>query len=160
MGLDRIPAVDERVDGGDQRSTTAKRAIPDDAPLQDTEPELDLVNPRSMLGRVQKMEAATMPLVEILPALACVDIEVVPNHVHGPRGIALCELLEEGNEVVGGAALATAEDLAGLHIESADQRDRPIARVLELATPWPATTRLAQRMVVLQSLHPGFFVDA
>src|SRR5690606_29440381 len=59
MRLDRIPAVDERVDGGDQRSTTAKRAIPDDASLQDAEPELDLVDPRSMLGRAQKMKTAT-----------------------------------------------------------------------------------------------------
>lgn len=58
-----------------------------DASLENGEPELDLVDPRSMRGRVHELEPAAVPLVESGPAPVApvvVDVEVVPDHDHAP----------------------------------------------------------------------------
>jgi hypothetical protein len=59
-------------------------AVAQDAPLQDAEPDLDLVDPGSMQRRVDEVEAAAVLLVESCPAgVAAVgmQVEVVPDDV-------------------------------------------------------------------------------
>src|SRR5262249_6837025 len=113
MGLGAVPARDEAEDALGQLLDRTERGMPEHTPRQDAEPNLDLVDPRGMLGRVDEMEAAAVAGVELLPPRAMVNVEVVPDDVDRPRWIALRDVLQKADQIRGFArGTAPAEHLA------------------------------------------------
>jgi len=102
-----------------------------------------------MDGGVVEVESAVVPSVEGTPALIfafVMDVEVVPGHMDLDVGIGNCELLHEGDQVVGGPSGSDlGEDFSGVGIEGCDERAGSVADVLELlASGFPRDGRLCR----------------
>lgn len=89
-----------------------------------------------------------------------VDVQVVPDDMHGLGGIEGRDPLHEPHEIVRRPrGPAVAHDTAPVHFEGAQQRLRAVSRVLELASAPTAWLRRAIRKPTLQRLHARLLVD-
>jgi hypothetical protein len=108
-----VPVADEPAQRTRESLEVGEVAVRQHAPMQDPEPDLDLVHPRRVERRVDEVEPSSMLLAQALPRLAAVDVEVVPDHVH-LTGHAGGDRLHELEKLLGGPPLAHLdEDLAG-----------------------------------------------
>ena len=103
MGFHGIPVVDEAEHAIGEVISRGEDPIPEHAPMEDPKPDLDLVDPRGMNRSMDEVEAASVPFVELFPPLTMVDVEVVPDNVDLPMGIAACDGVHERQQIVGGA---------------------------------------------------------
>src|SRR5579872_4083151 len=84
VGLDTVPMSDEAEDIVTEGRHALEAAVTQDAPLQDAEPNLDLVDPGGMQRSVDKVQPVAVLLVEPRPAgvaAVVVQVEVVPDDV-------------------------------------------------------------------------------
>ena len=84
MGFARVPMPDEAQYVACERRQVFEAAVAQQAALQDAEPDLDLVDPRSVQGGVHEAEAVLVLLVEARPAMIAtlaVQVEIVPDDV-------------------------------------------------------------------------------
>src|SRR6266568_2644220 len=95
MRLVLVPVSDETVDALDERRLAGKVSPTEYPTLHDPEPDFDLVDPRGVLRGVHEVEAAAMRRVELLPRLAKVDVEVVPDDMDVPGGVLTGDGLHE-----------------------------------------------------------------
>src|SRR5688500_16940744 len=87
-------------------------------------PDLDLVTPGCVLGRVDEVEPPAVAPVEFLPARAAVDVEVVPDDVDVAARVTRRDLLHEPDETGRGTTPAAAEHAAAAHLERREKRAR------------------------------------
>src|SRR5258708_8614124 len=105
------------------------------ASVQDAEPDFDLVDPRSVPRGEDEVESPSVALVELLPARAAMDVEVVPDDVDGTSRVLPRKRLHELHEILGtSSSPAMSEDFARAGVEGRDQRSRAVPHVLELQT--------------------------
>src|SRR5882762_8066226 len=117
MGFVLVPMANEAEHGGGQLGSGCERTVFEHATLQDAEPDLDLVHPRSMKRREDEVEPSAVALVELLPSRAAVDVEVVPNDVDGSLRVLLRECLHEAQEILRTSPASTmGEHLAGARV--------------------------------------------
>src|SRR6266542_2977115 len=97
----------------------------EEATLEDREPNLDLIHPGCVLGRVNELKAFAMASIEPTPPMigsVIVDVEVVPHDVDLLARIAACDLLHEADQCFGAAMWNYArQDSAGLDLERRQQ---------------------------------------
>lgn len=157
-----IPVADEPKDGGLDISSTVEAAVSQYAPLEDGEPDLDLVDPRRMQRRVHELEAAIVPSIESAPPVVLallVDVEVVPDHDDALSGVVTRDGVDKTRERVGVTSHDDlSEHLPRTHIEGPEQRTRAMTNVLELVAHG-GIRRGVRRVRARQHLH-RLFVDA
>lgn len=107
MGFKGIPVVEEPEESRFELFQAAEAGVPEDAALEDAEPDLDLIDPGSMDRRVDEVKPRPVSSVENLPPIAMMNVEVVPNHVHSTGRIALGQGIHERQEI-GFSPLSTA----------------------------------------------------
>jgi len=153
--------LDEAADLVDELLDRLERPVLQDALVQNSKPDLDLVQPRSMDRRVHELEASTVSGVELLPSLAVMDVEIVPNDVHRPTGDGSCERFHELHQVVGLPRWATdTAYLTRLDLKRRDERAGSMPHIFVLASPPPTGAWEAVWMGTLQGLHPRLLVYA
>src|SRR5688572_6601388 len=161
MSFVLVPVGHEAVDAVDQGGLAGEVPAAENPTLQDREPDLDLVHPRGVLRGVHEVESTTVLGVELLPRLAVVNIEVVPDDIHVTYRVLASDGLHELRQVgrsSTGAALAV--HLASSHIEGCQQRHGAVALVLELeAAQSPLRCRPA-RKAPAERLDARLLVDA
>jgi hypothetical protein len=83
------------------------------------------------------------------------DVEIVPDYVHRPCGIAFGDGLHESQQIrfLPGSA-TVAKNLSRPRIEGGQQSPSPVAPILELETAGFATTGTLGRISTLQRLNP------
>ncbi len=84
MGFPPVVVVDERQDCLVELLQAVEDPTLDDALLESAEPDFDLVEPGSVDGGVDEVEAASVSLVELGPPgifAVVVDVQVVPDDV-------------------------------------------------------------------------------
>jgi len=157
-----IPVADEPKDGGLDFSGTVEAAVPQNAPLKDGEPDLDLVDPRRMQRRVHELEAPSVPSVESAPPVVLpllVNVEIVPDHDDALSGVVARNGLQKPGERVGVTSLDhLSEHLPRAHIKGPEQRTRTMTNVLELVAHGSVGAGV-RRVRARQHLH-RLFVDA
>ena len=121
MSLVSIPVVDVGQDDLTKLLCGAEASVGQALALQDAEEQLYLIDPGGVFGRVVKDEAIAMALVELAPSPidpVVMDIEIVPNDVHGPSRVPGGELVHEVHQILPGAPIPTAsEHIAGVNLE-------------------------------------------
>lgn len=116
-----VPGVDVVADLLDQDVDAGERAAADGLPGQDSEPDLDLVQPRGADGCEMEVDVRVLdqPLLDLWGG---VRREVVQDHVYVLPGVRFHRLLEEGQEVLavpGRPALA--DHFTGGHVQGGEQ---------------------------------------
>jgi len=119
-----IPARHERGHRGAQRGRAARAAVVEYAARQEAEPALDLVHPGRMQRREVEVEALAGGVVEVRPARAAMDDEIVPDDGDTARGVGGGDLLHEGEQIGRGAPRAAAPE----HVAGMDIRPSPPGR--------------------------------
>src|ERR1700728_2363472 len=128
---------------------------------QHAKEELDLVDPGGMQRRVVEVETLTVPLVEALPALALVDVEVIEHDVDVEVRPTSGHSLHVALQVFGPArGAAVSEDFAGMDVHRCEQRLGTVPDVLEFLSRKSAGSRTPVGMLALDSLHPRLLVVA
>src|SRR5579872_648154 len=162
VGLDTVPMSDEAEDIVTEGRHALEAAVTQDAPLQDAEPNLDLVDPGGMQRSVDKVEPVAVLLVEPRPAgvaAVVVQVEVVPDDVDPTTLVALRERVHEGQQCTRITVPDDAtEHLARADVEGREQRACPATTVLELVSD-DATMTDVDRVTARQRLH-RLLVDA
>jgi len=158
-----VPGSDELQDRRAERGSRAEAAVAQALTLQEAEPQLHLVHPGGMLGRVVEDEALAVAGVERTPPPLLtieVNVQVIPDDMDGPGRVAHRELLHERHQIGRRPRRsARAHDLAPVHLKGAEQRLRAVPGVFELPPPGPARGGRAIRKAPLPGLHAGLFVD-
>jgi len=130
------------------------------SPLQDPEPEFDLVNPRGVNECVVKAKTILMTRIEPLPALSLVNTQIVPHHMDDP-GNPLGHLFHERFQIVPGPRVpASSQHVSVMNQERRDQRLSAVADVLEFPSARFPRAGGAIRMFALRGLHPRLLVHA
>ena len=155
-----IPVRDEAFDSLGLGARCREVAVLEDAALQDRKPDLDLVHPRCVLGRVHESKSAAMSCIELLPTIVdsvVVDIEVVPDDVNRPFGVATRKLVHEGHERVGASVRDHATEYARrLRVVGGQQHLRSIPNVFVLVADRPIARVDARGVFPPQHLHRLF----
>lgn len=140
----------------DARETGRLEAIS----LQDREPDLNLVEPRSVLGGEVKLEPIAMPSIPVAGLLADVDVEVVQHQMNSAAGVRVRNPIQEGQEVGLLARLvAPTQDMPSAHVEARQQTGRSMPDVLGLESSSFAGRWGNDRRLSLQSLNACLLVN-
>ena len=131
MPIDPIPVLDKAENGTIELVRGMERAVLEQAPLENAEPKLYLVDPGSMQRSMNEVKAPAMARVELFPPLAFVDVQVIPYDVDVPRRIAFGDRLHEVDYPVTCAPPTLPEDLTRLGIEGCNESARAVTGVLE-----------------------------
>jgi hypothetical protein len=157
-----IPVTNEPKHGGLDVSCTIKAAISQNAPLEDGEPNLDLIQPRCMQRRVHEIEATAVSSVESAPPVVLallVNVEVVPDDNDALSRIMARDGLQKAYERIRVASHDhLSEHLPGAHIERPEQRTCAMTNVLEFVAHHSVRCRM-RRMFARKHLH-WLLVDA
>jgi len=118
-GLVTVPMADEAEHVVRERLYALEAAVAQDAALKDAEPNLDLVNPRSVQRRVDEAKPATVLFVEASPAIvAPFAMQIEVDDVDAATLVPLRDRVHERQQRVGVAATNdAAEDLARAHVK-------------------------------------------
>src|SRR5436190_972071 len=84
VGLALVPVADEALDLVLLLVGRSEVTVANDPPVQDREPDLDLIHPRGVLRCVEDVVAPDVACVESRPSVVLavvVDVEIVPDHV-------------------------------------------------------------------------------
>jgi hypothetical protein len=98
MALVAVPMLDEAENAVPLSSRARKISMSDDAALKNREPDFDLIHPRGVLGRIDKVESTAVHLVELGPAFifaVVVNIEIVRDDIDVAIGVASRKRLHE-----------------------------------------------------------------
>jgi hypothetical protein len=160
MGFKGIPMVEEPKQSRFELFQAAEAGVPEDASLEDAEPDLDLIDPGSMDRRVDEVKPGPVSSVEDLPPISVMNVEVVPNHVHGTGRIALSQGIHECQEIgLSPLSTAMAKDSPCPGLEGGQQSPRPVPPILELKASWLATPGALRRIPAFQRLDARLLVD-
>lgn len=136
-----VPVVNEQMNAPGQVAGVLEVAVSKESTLDDGEPDLDLIHPRSVDRREDEMEPIAVASVEFRPAFVgavFVCIKVVPDDIDVALRILPGQGLHELDSLVRGAlGNDTPEDFARASIEGSDQAARSVADVLVLETNGP-----------------------
>lgn len=160
MSFQGVPVIKESEKGGVELFQAAKACIPEDPPLEDTKPDLNLVDPGRMDRCIDKVKAPPMPDVEGLPSVAVMDVEVVPDHVNRPDRVAFGHGFHEGQEI-GLSSLSTtvAKDTSRPRLEGREQGSRAMAPIFKLKASRVTPARALRREPAFQGLNARLLID-
>lgn len=128
--------------------------------LQDGEPDLYLVEPRSVLGGEVKLEAIAMPRVPVECLLADVGVEVVHHQMNSAAGISVRYPIQERQKVrLLARPVAPTQDVPGAHVEARHETGRSMSDVLGLESPSFPWRRGDDGGLPLQCLNARLLID-
>lgn len=159
-----VVVADEALDGLSKHTGAGEVAVLEQLPLQDGEPQLDLVDPGGVLWCVDEREPSAVPAVEARPPLVfsvVVSVEVVPDHDDAFVGVPIRHCLHERDQVLGCPLVVhPCEDLAAADVQGGDQGLGSMTDVLKLSTLLFSETRKMRREPSLKCLDARLLVDA
>lgn len=155
-----VPVFDKSEESRFKLFQAPEARVPEDAALKNAKPDLDLVDPGRVDRCVDEVESTAMPVVEGLPSIAMMDVEVVPDHVDSSNRVAFGHGFHKRHEIgLSSLRTAMAEDLPRPCLESRQQGPRPMAPILELKASLLATASALRRESAFQGLNARLLVD-
>jgi len=138
VGLETIPVANEGEHLCAQIGDALERAVAQQTALQDREPDLDLVDPGGVQGRVDEAETTAMMAAELGPAAiiaVVMNVEIVPDYEDPALRKSACD---DFQEVVHSASRALLHDASqhapGPNIEGPEQVAYATTDVLEFVS--------------------------
>jgi len=157
-----VPESNETHDSVFEFASIVEAAIPQNSPLENRKPDLDLIDPGSMYRRINELESTVVPSIESAPTVVfafLVDIQVVPNNKYTPIGVQSSNQLEKPHDRPGISPLDDLGDhVSRAHIECSEEGARAMTNVFKLVTKGGVSGRM-RRVTPRKDLH-GFLVDA
>lgn len=155
-----VPLVDEAVQGRLKVLDALEAGRLEAISLEDGEPDLYLVEPRSVLGGEVELKAIAVPSVPVESLLADVRVEIVHHQMNPAAGIRVRDPIQERQEVRLLARLvAPTQDLPGAHVETRHEAGRSMSDVLGLESTSFSGRRGNDGRRSLQSLDAGLLID-
>jgi hypothetical protein len=138
VGLETIPVTNEGQHLGAQIRDALERAVAQQTALQDREPDLDLVDPGGVQGRVDEDETTAMMAAELGPAAivaVVMNVEIVPDYEDPALRKSACDDVQEVVHSASSALIHDASEHApGPNIEGPEQVAYATTDVLEFVS--------------------------
>jgi len=157
---DVVPILAEAVDRRGQRGDADEGTMPERAPGKDAKPDLDLVEPTTVLRREDEADArvATEPLGG---RVACARADVIGDDDDTPFTIESSDLIEKAEHHRGCSVRRNPKQhVPVLHVERREDVARPFALVFELNSRGLSWSQRSACSRALERLNAGLLVDA